>query len=535
MPIPTVMRQSHALVLLFATFVALLVPASASAAPAPSAQQKLTVNIGRYPSSIDPAKAGRESDLVVNNALFAPLYRSPGGAAGRLVPFLAAGLPKVTNGGRTYTITLRAARWSDGRAITAADVRTAYTRSRGSWMGGFLGQVRSVSAPSARTVRITLAAPVPWFDELLASSALTPVPTHVIRRHGIKWTLPKNIETSGPFTLDSTRGAFELVLVKSPTFWGARAVRLQKLTLLAVPPASASTLFDAGRVDATTRDTSVLRSQFARRRKDPRFRTVASTAAQYLYLNTRVPELQQPAVRRGIALAIDRAALTQLTSSGVDQPLETIVPSGIRGSGAVAPAGNSLLAPAGTADAARARQELAAGGWQPATTFDLWFAWSSEAAAVAERIENDLEAAGVNVVLHPTTAAAFAKVGLGISPVRADVDGVLQGWMADYSDPQNFHQLFACASIEAGLNPSNHCSAAWDSGYDPATSTFTTIASRLALHRALEEQLTGPSGTMPVVPLYEAVGEYLVQKKVRGFVNHPSGRVDFEKAWIDAS
>lgn len=511
----------------------LLLPAVAHADLAPPDKQLLTVNIGRFPSSLDPSKASRASDDIVANAMFAPLFRAPGARNGALVPFLASRQPAVSNGGRTYTVTLRAARWSDGVRITSADVRFAFTRARSTPLGAAAFDGVTVSTPSASTVRFHLPEARPWFDQLLASNVVTPIPSHVVRRHGDKWLLPRNIATSGPFKLLSTRGASEIVMVKNTRWWGARSVRLQKLKLLAVTESSASTLFDGMRLDATMRDTSVPRYTISRRLKDPRFRRVTTGSAQYLFLNTRVPEMSNAAVRRGIALAIDRAALVQATSSGVDRPLETIVPAGIRGVGTVAPAGGSLLAEAGTADQARARSELAAGGWPSATTFDLYYASVGVNATLAMRIADNLADVGINVTLHPLTATEFAKVGYATSPVRAEVDAVLAGWVPDYNDPQDFHQLFTCANVDAGLNPSNYCDAA---GYDPlyasTTGTFASFSTRVLGHRTLEEQLTGPAGAMPAVPLYEQTGKLLVQKHVAGWIHHPSGLVDFEKVAI---
>jgi ABC-type oligopeptide transport system substrate-binding subunit len=260
---------------------------------------------------------------------------------------------------------------------------------------------------------------------------------------------------------------------------------------------------------------------------------VASGSATYLFLNTRVAELSNPATRRGIALAIDRAELTQVTSSGLDQPLETIVPTGIRGFESIAPAGGSLLASTGAADPVRARAELQAGGWPVATKLDLYYANVDVNGTLAERFARKLNAVGMSVVLHPLSSSEFVKPGVGTSPLRADVDAVLGGWTPDYLDPQDFHQLFTCANVDVGLGPSNYCDPA---GYDPlyasTTGTFASFSARVGGHRSLEELLTGPSGSMPAVPLFEPMGDLLVQKHVAGFVHHPSGLVDFEKVSV---
>lgn len=518
--------------LALAACVLALMPAGGQAATAPPSKQILRVNVGVLPASLDPGEADYEADLAVQNALFAPLYRSSGGTSGRITPFLAAAAPTVTNGGLRYTVRLRSARWSDGVAITARDVVLAFQRARRtSYFGSFFSQVRSVRAVAPRTVRFDLDAPVPWFDELLASNVVTPVPSHEIRSYGNKWTRQRTLVSSGPFVRVSARGRTELVLGPNPAWWGARTVKLRELQLLAVSEASGTPLFRAERLDATLRDTSIHPTVLASWNGDPRLHTVAGSSAQFLYMNTRSSALANASVRRGIALALDRRALAD-AAGGIDRPLATVVPSGMRGAATVAPASGSLLAADGAADLARARAELAAGGGAPAVSLDLYFASDSGTAGdVALLVRSQLEQVGVRVALRPTTSAELSKVGTGISPVRSDVELVLQGWMADYSDPETFHQLFTCANVDLGLNISGFCSAEYDAAFARAVA-FAPFATRLAAHRELEQLLSGPSGAMPVAPLYEPVGEYLVQPWVRGYVHQPSGRVDFERVSI---
>jgi ABC-type oligopeptide transport system substrate-binding subunit len=536
MPIPVVMpspRTTLARVLapvLLALLLAL--PAAAAGAPtlaAPS-KQVLRVGIGTLPTSLDPGLAAYESDVIVQDLLFPALYRSGGGSSGALVPWLAAKQPVVANGGLRYTVTLRAARWSDGRPVTAADVKLGFTRARKtSFYGGFFAPVRSVTALGARTVRFDLSTPVPWFGELLASSVVAPVPSHVIKAKGKRWTQLANLVTAGPFLVKTGRGRTELVLAPNRYWWGARRVKLREVQLLAVDAASVSPLFRGGRLDVALREGSIHPSALATWQDDPRFRQVATGQGQYLYLNTRAPALQHAAVRRGIALAVDRAAIAALTGA-TNEPLATIVPPGIRGASTVT-GGDRLLAASGAADAARAASELAAGGWVPGTKLDLYYASDSGyGGKVATAIEAQLAPLGVDVVLRPTSGANVAKVGVGISPLRTDVAMVLQGWLPDYSDPQNFHQLFACMNVDAGLNTSNLCAPEYDAAF--ATAAASSGGARVSAHRAVEDLLTGPAALMPAVPLYVPTGNNLVQPWVRGFVQQVSGRTYLEQAAI---
>ena len=82
--------------------------------------------------TLDPAFAYRTFgwDLisVINDGLVT-YRRAPAAAGTQVVPDLAAAMPQVTNGGRTYTFTLRSGiDFSDGAAVTASDVRASFER-----------------------------------------------------------------------------------------------------------------------------------------------------------------------------------------------------------------------------------------------------------------------------------------------------------------------------------------------------------------------------------------------------------------------
>ena len=68
------------------------------------------------------------ADVYSGNAsamIYDPLYMI--NIKGSIEPCLATAMPKVSNGGRTYTVTLRSdAKWSDGTPVTADDVKMTY-------------------------------------------------------------------------------------------------------------------------------------------------------------------------------------------------------------------------------------------------------------------------------------------------------------------------------------------------------------------------------------------------------------------------
>ena len=73
--------------------------------------------------------------------------KSGGSASFNVVPDLATAMPKVTNGGKTYTFTLRkGVKFSNGRTVTVADVVASFQRlfkvsnpNAGSWYNVIVG------------------------------------------------------------------------------------------------------------------------------------------------------------------------------------------------------------------------------------------------------------------------------------------------------------------------------------------------------------------------------------------------------------
>ena len=116
-----------------------LTPAMSTAPPLGRSQATRTgggtVNIdtGSPPNSLDPGlgytTTAGESDWIVYTPLLT--YAHESGVAGtKLIPGLATSLPTITDGGRTYTLTLRAGlKYSDGTPVMASDFKFSIQRT----------------------------------------------------------------------------------------------------------------------------------------------------------------------------------------------------------------------------------------------------------------------------------------------------------------------------------------------------------------------------------------------------------------------
>jgi peptide/nickel transport system substrate-binding protein len=85
-----------------------------------------------FPDYLDPALSYTQEGLTAMYDTYIPLLtyaRADGQAGGKVVPGLAESMPKISNGGKTYTLTLRKGlKYSDGTPVRASDFKHAIER-----------------------------------------------------------------------------------------------------------------------------------------------------------------------------------------------------------------------------------------------------------------------------------------------------------------------------------------------------------------------------------------------------------------------
>jgi peptide/nickel transport system substrate-binding protein len=161
-----------------------------------------TINMvqGTFPQSLDPGKdyttQGSEVNWIVYTGLVTYAHKD-GKAGGQLIPGLATALPKITDGGKTYTATLRKGlKYSNGAPVKASDFTRAFERAvhipwggAGAFMTPIVVGASAYSTGKAKTISgiktndktgqivIHLTQPYGPFDNVLAFPALGLVPS----------------------------------------------------------------------------------------------------------------------------------------------------------------------------------------------------------------------------------------------------------------------------------------------------------------------------------------------------------------------
>ena len=471
-----------------------------------------------------------DPQYVVGNSAGAIMYDLFEGLVSRapdasLVPAVAESW-SVSEDGTVYTFRLRdSAKWSDGRAITAADFVYSFKRmldpksgtrgasalfpvlnataiSRGEEALESLG----VKALDPRTLEITLEGPVPYFINLLASYSNAPVPAHVIEEHGRKWTQPGNMVSSGAYMLEEVVTNTYYKLVRNPHYHAADAVEIREVIYYPVPsPATSLKRYLAGELDVIL-NIPFNQYETLRRTRPEEFRLARGIGLGYLSVNNTLPPFDDVRVRKALSLAIDRDVIVDRLLKTGEEPAYSVVPTAVWDGPAVAP-GYSRMTHAERL--AEARRLLAEAGFNKSNPLEFTFLSSAverdRRLAVACRAM--WQQAGVEAELETVGMRALMK-----KAADKDYQVMRLAYYAIFYDPVSFFALIAGDSFR---NYSGYANADIDRRLAVAD-TIRSKEERTAYLRDIEQRVMDD---FPVIPSHFQSRAFLVSKRVKGWTN----------------
>lgn len=246
----------------------------------------------------------------------------------KLKPALATALPRIADGGLTYTYTLRdGVIFSDGAPFTAKDVvftyRTILDPRTNNASRTELDALRSVEAIGDDTVVFRLKYPYAPFAERTVHAI---APEHIAAKQDVNTgaftTRPIG---TGPYVLTGWSKGEKLSFKANPTYWnGAPAVK--KFTMAIIKDDDVR----ATRLRAGDLDGAVLPPNLAAGFKDDKTRKTW-TAKTYDYRTVTLPTHNKvtgdTAVRRALDLAVDRQTMVDKILEGAGKPAYGPVPT----------------------------------------------------------------------------------------------------------------------------------------------------------------------------------------------------------------
>ncbi|WP_435606103.1 ABC transporter substrate-binding protein [Streptomyces ardesiacus] len=306
-----------------AAAVALAAGAAACSAPSDGGKDgdagdaaSVVIGVASEPDTLSPLLGyGKDGNSKIFDGLLAR------DADLNLKPALAAALPKVTDGGRTYTYTLRdGVKFSDGEPLTAEDVvytyRTVLDEKTNNTARSELDAVEDVRASGDDTVVFTLKYP---YAPFAARTVLPVVPEHVAGGQDPN-TGDFNTEPvgTGPYVLTHWSKGEKLSFKANPHYWGDKpAVRSFTMAVIADDTVRAT------RLRSGDLDGAVLPPNLAVTfEKDDGRRTYRARSYDFraVTLPTSNKVTGDRAVRRALDAAVDRQAMVDRILDGAGRP-----------------------------------------------------------------------------------------------------------------------------------------------------------------------------------------------------------------------
>lgn len=510
---------------LAAIVIALAVAACDGGAATPPPADALVRIADDEVKSLDPQKISDLSSLRVAADLFEGLARYR--ADGTVEPGLAEGWRSSADGLR-WTFALRPAlRFSDGTPLTAANVVASLDRLRdpatAAPNASLFDMVRDVSAPDLRTVVIRLGRPFPALPELLAHASAAVLPTHLIARHGDRWTQARPFLSSGPYRLGDWALHSRLDLVANPAYHDAAHVEADRVTYLPIDDdQTALRRFRAGEAHLVS-DFPSSQLPLLRREAPAAVRISPYRGSYYFVFNTRQPPFDDRRVRRALSMAVDREKIAGRLLGQGNPSAYGVVPANLGGYGpAVLPGYARWPMERRLAEARRLLAEAGYGPDRP-LVIEARFNSDTDHRRVAIALASFWKPLGVELRLFNTEATVhFAALRQGNFQLARS------GWIGDMSAAENFLAIYR--SDAGPINYSGYRNPTFDRALAAALRE-PDPAARNARLRAAEALLVED---VPMLPLYFYVAKNLVSPRVTGFRDnvanvHPSRTLDLAR------
>lgn len=510
---------------------------------APSAKGNvLHIGNGTEPSDLDPQTVtGRpESNILrtLGEGLVArhpqTLEPSPGQAESW----------EISDDGTVYTFLLRAdAKWSNGDSVTAHDFVGSFKRmltpslaaeysyqlhllkNGEAYNNGELTDFSQVGAKAIddRTLEVTLDHPTGYFLNLLSHQSWFPVHLPTVEkfggldRKGSRWTRPENYVGNGPFILKEWAPNQHILVERSPTYWGAADVRLDGVRFYPIENADTEErMFRTGQLDVT-RSLPLSKIDEYRTNHQDVLQVDDFLTAAYYRVNVTRPHLQDPRVRRALALAIDRVGLAREIFSETKTPAWHFTP---KMPGFTPP--DTFEDNVNKAQALLAEAGFPGGKGLP--QIEILYPTSDSGRIVCEALQSMLRAnLGIDVTLYNQEFKVYLD-----TLQQQNYDVAWSAWVGDYPDPMTFLDMNV---TDGGNNRTGWSSARYDQLVQDVQAVRDPKERAEVFYEM--ERLLGEEA--PVIPLYFYTSVYAKSPEVKGWYGTLLDIHPFQDIWLERS
>ena len=364
-----------------------------------------------------------------------------------------------------------------------------------------------IQTPDDHTFVVNLEMPIPYFPDLLTNYPTFVVPRHIIEKHGAPlWTKEEHVVACGPYRVGTRLLRDRVRLVKNEEYFDAANVAVKTIDAMSLESGNtALNMYETGQLEWVYDPPSLLLNEL-KKRDD--FIPAPMLSIYFYRINTTRPPLNDARVRKAIAMAIDRQQIVDKITKAGQIPAFNCVPPGIAG----------YESPMGfQANVAEAKRLLAEAGYPGGRGFPkqtLLYNTQAMHRAIAEVIQQQLlNTLNIKVELQNMEWGSYLdKVD------QLNYDIARAGWVADYSDPTTFLDLWLS---ENPLNGTGWKNENYDRLMKLASESGGDAEKRM---RYLAEAEAIWIEEMPAIPMYFYVSKNLIKPNVEGFFPTPQDR-----------
>jgi peptide/nickel transport system substrate-binding protein len=414
----------------------------------------LEITYASFPDYMDPQLSYTQEGWSAMGEVYIPLltYKRAAGAEGaEVIPGLAKEMPKISNGGKTYTLTLRPGlKYSNGKPVKASDFpytveRLFKVNSGGSpFYTSIVGaekfaETKQGGIPGIKAndqtgeIQIELEKPRGTFSNELGLMFVAPVP---------KGTPMEDLSASpppstGPYTITKSQPGRGWEVERNPYWEKANSKAMPdlatgnidgaKVTVVRNPQTQVNDI-EQGKYDYMENPPPADRyTEVKEKFEGTQFRVEPTISTYYFWMNTERPPFDDVKVRQAVNYAVDSAALERVYSGQI-KGTQQILPPGMPGYE------KFELYPH---DMEKAKELL-----KEANPSDMditvWTDTESPNNEAGEYYEGVLKELGFNTKLKILNADNyFTVIGNQSTP---DLDTGWSDWFQDYPHPNDFFQ-----------------------------------------------------------------------------------------------
>jgi len=495
---------------------------------------KLRINIGDEPNSLDPAKARDLRSITLVRMLFDGLTRV---GKDDKVEMAIAEKVDVSEDKLTYTFTLRDANWSNGDRVTAEDFLYAWRRAldpnspadnafqlyaiKNAYeikSGNFEMEELGVNIIDEKTLQVELEQPTPYFLELASYPVYYPINAKVDQENPNWSHSPETYVGNGPFALAEWKHEDCITMKKSSTYWDQKTVHLEEISMYMLQSETELSMFENHEIDWAGSPLSVLPIDALGKLKSENLLQKKPVLGTYfLRLNTENSFLGSSNIRKALSLSINRDELVEHALAGSQVAASGYVPEifGLR-KGSYFQGDNRHEAikyfEEGLDELTLTRAEV--------PQLEIIYPNSERNQRIAQLLQERWQKVlGIKLNLFAMEPKVyFEKVAQGNYEIAAG------SWMADFNDPIAFLEIFK--NKKAGANHTHWESQEYASLID-SCAMAVDVAERTQMLAQCEKILIE---SMPVIPLFHYNLLYIKDSKLQDVFISNMGVMDFRWA-----